>query len=88
MRDRHATGARDRVTRPAHAAGTQVCLTALRSSPSEEASFIESYSAAYLHRWVLDLTSGACVAEETLCPVPLEFPALDGRLVGRDARYG
>ena len=40
--------------------GSRVVLTALRSTPSGEASFIESYSPAYLHRWVLDRSSGRC----------------------------
>jgi carotenoid cleavage dioxygenase-like enzyme len=66
--------------------GKTVTLTALRSVPSGEASFIEAYSSAFLHRWVLDLESGE-VSEATLSDVPLEFPAMDGRLVGRDARF-
>ena len=55
---------------------------------SGDASFIEAYSSAFLHQWVLDLPSGRCVHEETLSDVPLEFPAIDGRLTGRDARFG
>ena len=68
--------------------GATVTLTALRSKPSGDASFIEAYSSAFLHRWVLDVASGKCVREETISDTPLEFPALDGRLVGRDAKYG
>ena len=32
--------------------------------------------------------TGRCVDEGPLCDVPLEFPVLDARLVGREARYG
>jgi len=67
--------------------GQTVTLHALRSTPSGEASFIEAYSSAFLHRWVLDRTSGRCVREATLCDMPLEFPTLDSRLVGLDARF-
>ena len=35
--------------------GSTVTLTALRSKPSGDASFIEAYSAAFFHRWVLGL---------------------------------
>lgn len=66
--------------------GKTVTLTALRSVPTGEASFIEAYSSAFLHQWVLDLESGA-VSETPLSDVPLEFPAMDARLVGRDARF-
>lgn len=68
--------------------GQRVTLTALRSTPSGLASFIEAYSSAYLYRWVLDVGTGRCVDEGPLCDVPLEFPVLDPRLVGRNARYG
>lgn len=67
--------------------GQRVTLTALRSQPSGEASFIEQYASAFLHEWVLDLSTGKAV-ERALSDVPLEFPAVDGRMVGLDARYG
>jgi carotenoid cleavage dioxygenase-like enzyme len=68
--------------------GATVTLTALRSQPTGEASFIEAYSSAYLHQWVLDMSTGKCVSEGTISETPLEFPALDGRLTGQDAKYG
>mmetsp|Transcript_42478 Transcript_42478/g.137821 ORF Transcript_42478/g.137821 Transcript_42478/m.137821 type:complete len:379 (+) Transcript_42478:860-1996(+) len=68
--------------------GRRVTLTALRSTPSGEASFIESYSSAFLYQWVLDTTSATCVREGLLCDTPLEFPTLDGRLAGLEARFG
>lgn len=68
--------------------GTTVTLTALRSEPQGEASFIESYTPAYLYEWVLDRTSGRCVRERGLSDICLEFPSLDGRLIGKDALYG
>ena len=67
--------------------GRHVTLTALRSTPSGEASFIESYSSAFLYQWVLDTTSATCVREGLLCDTPLEFPTLDGRLAGLEARH-
>ena len=54
---------------------------------SGEASFIESYSSAFLYQWVLDTTSATCVREGLLCDTPLEFPTLDGRLAGLEARH-
>ena len=68
--------------------GSTVTLTALRSKPSGDASFIEAYSSAFLHRWVFDLASRTCISDETISETPLEFPALDGRLTGSDAKYG
>ena len=68
--------------------GKRVTLTALRSTPTGLASFIEAYSSAYLYQWVLDADEGRCIAEGPLSDVPLEFPVLDQRLVGLDARYG
>ena len=68
--------------------GRRVTLTALRSTPSGEASFIESYSSAFLYQWVLDTTSATCVREGLLCNTPLEFPTMDGRLAGLEARQG
>jgi carotenoid cleavage dioxygenase-like enzyme len=38
-------------------------------------------------RWLVDPLSGKCIAEQPLCDVPLEFPTLDPRLQGRDARF-
>jgi len=68
--------------------GKTVTLTALRSKPSGDASFIEAYSSAFLHRWVFDLATSTCIFDETISETPLEFPALDGRLTGSDAKYG
>jgi len=65
-----------------------VTLTALRSLPSTTSSFIESYTTAFLYRWVVDPRSATCIAEEALSSVPLEFPTLDPRLLGSDARFG
>lgn len=68
--------------------GSTVTLTALRSKPSGDASFIEAYSSAFLHRWVFDLATRTCTSDETISETPLEFPALDARLTGSDAKYG
>ena len=68
--------------------GRTVTLTALRSKPSGDASFIEAYSSAFLHRWVFDLATCTCISDETISETPLEFPALDARLTGSDAKYG
>ena len=68
--------------------GRTVTLTALRSRPSGDASILEAYSAAFLHRWVFDLATRTCIADETISETPLEFPALDARLTGSDAKYG
>ena len=65
-----------------------VVLTALRSLPTTPESFIASYSTAYLYQWVIDPHSGVCISERCLSSRPLEFPALDPRLVGLKARYG
>ena len=63
-------------------------LTALRSTPESPTSFIGSYTAAYLYEWVLDPASRRCVSERCLSPLPVEFPSLDPRLIGKRARYG
>ena len=64
-----------------------ILLTALRSLPTSAASFISSYSSAFLYQWVLDPQRQACLSEATLSSRPLEFPAMDPRLVGLPARY-
>lgn len=45
------------------------------------------FSAARLHRWVLDLVTGT-VVEERLDDRPVEFPRLDERRVGLPPRFG
>jgi len=65
-----------------------VALTALRSEPASPSSFIEAYSPAFLHRWLLDPSTGTCLEEKDLSDVPIEFPTIDARLTGRDARFG
>ena len=40
--------------------GTTVTLTALRVVPSTPTSFIESYSPAFLHEWVIETATGRC----------------------------
>jgi carotenoid cleavage dioxygenase len=44
-------------------------------------------SAPQLWRWTLDTATGA-VTEEQLSDVPMEFPRVDERLVGREHRWG
>ena len=40
--------------------GTTVTLTALRVVPSTPTSFIEAYSPAFLHEWVIETATGRC----------------------------
>jgi len=42
-----------------------VCVTALRSEPATPSSFIEAYSAAFLHRWLVDPRTGKCTLSTT-----------------------
>jgi hypothetical protein len=42
-----------------------VCVTALRSEPATPSSFIEAYSAAFLHRWLVDPRTGKCTLRTT-----------------------
>ena len=42
-----------------------VCVTALRSEPATSSSFIEAYSAAFLHRWLVDPRTGKCTLSTT-----------------------
>ena len=66
-----------------------VAITALRSEPRTPQSFIESYTTALLHEWVIDPTDGGrCVGERCLSDVPLEFPTIDPRLVGSECKFG
>jgi carotenoid cleavage dioxygenase len=47
----------------------------------------DSFTAAFLHRWTLDLTNGAAT-EESLDDRAIEFPRVDDRRNGRAHRYG
>ncbi len=67
----------------AHEADGKVVLTALRSEPRSPESFIQSYTTALLHRWVLDPASGRVEEEALNTALPIEFPTLDPRAVGR-----
>ena len=63
----------------------QVVLQALRSVPKTTNSYITSYTTAFLHEWVMDLTSGR-VQEQCLNPHELvEFPVVDARFHGKPA---
>ena len=64
-----------------------VILTALRSLPTTPESFIAAYSSAFLYEWVLDPSTGVCVSERILSARPLEFPAIDPRLVGQQTKF-
>ena len=66
-----------------------VVVRGFKSVPNESSSYILDYSPSFLHKWILDPTTGSTISDYCLNPnVCVEFPALCAALCPATAVYG